>query len=359
MGKVVELRPDHEAIQEQASLWLARLDARELSPQETEAFKHWLAERVEHREAIMEMAALWDDLDILSCLADLIPLDQVRQFGDKRHGLFRWSGLGFATAAIPVMAAVAVLLLGPALFETPGQNADRLFSSISQTSIGEQQTLTLPEGSQAILNTDSRMEVSFGPAQRNVRLLKGEALFHVAHDPDRPFVVHAGSGVVRAVGTAFSVQLKGEQVEVIVTEGKVAVTPAVLADKAFVNSAALAAHSPVATVGAGQQASYGEESIFSVKSIAAADLEQRLSWRQGMLLFNGESLDEVVRELSRYTETEIVITDPKIRNTSVGGYFRVGETEALFSALKENFGIDVDVVTERLVYLKGSEGKEE
>ena len=99
-------------------------------------------------------------------------------------------------------------------------------NGIYETRIGEQNSITLVDGSVIQLNTDSHIQVNYEKNQRSIVLMAGEAHFEVAKDPSRPFVVKAGDGMVRAVGTAFTVRINPEALKVIVTEGKVALAAA-------------------------------------------------------------------------------------------------------------------------------------
>ena len=119
-------------------------------------------------------------------------------------------------------------VVGPLRWDSGGSCAARLRDPITAanglyaTAVGQQTTTVLPDGSQIILNTNSQIRVKYGDQYRQVHLLQGEALFTVAKNSSRPFRVYAGSGQIQAIGTAFSVYLKGPVVQVTVTEGRVA-----------------------------------------------------------------------------------------------------------------------------------------
>jgi len=101
---------------------------------------------------------------------------------------------------------------------------------------------------------------------------------------------------------------------------------------------------------AGQSATVDEQ-VEAIETIPSTELARKLSWRQGVLSFSGEPLEQVVDEVSRYTPVKIIITDPSIRKIAIGGYFKAGESEAMFEALESSFGIRVTRVNDRLVYL--------
>ncbi|MDC0598310.1 FecR domain-containing protein [Gammaproteobacteria bacterium] len=352
MGDVVRF-PNKDKVQEEASSWLARLDAGDLSEEDSIEFRHWLSEREEHCNTIVEMAVLWDDLDVLSCLSRLMPLEQMQQ---RQGGFLSWP---IKLPVVPLLVTCSSMVIAIVfLFQfsiNSGLKEDvssKAVVSFYQTSVGQQKNIELPDGSRIILNTNSLVEIAFNQRQRNLRLIKGEAHFEIAHDANRPFLVHAGEGIVRAIGTAFSVHLDGESVEVIVTEGVVEVTPdADVEEDFFVDLEKTSVQSEMVRVAAGQGAEYKDEVIQFVQTIESDQIESKLSWHQGMLMFNGDPLEEVVKELVRYTNMEIIISDPEIRNIGVGGYFKTGETEAFLSVLEDGFGIEVNRIDENLVYL--------
>ena len=98
-------------------------------------------------------------------------------------------------------------------------------------------------------------------------------------------------------------------------------------------------------------------------SLAQADIEQadpqemarRLDWRSGFIVFNGDPLNEVVAEISRYTLMKIELTDPAMHNIKIGGQFRVGEMDAMLESLENNFGIRVKRVTYNYIQLSLAE----
>ena len=342
--------PGSSRSQEEAGYWLARLDGGPLSEEEARAFHDWLLADREHRDAIIELANLWDDMDILSELSDLFPLAPKSVADTGRAARFLTSPVLAVLAAAAVVLVVALVVMQRPVLDMANDVTAARKEVVYQTAVGEQQDISLPDGSIMKLNTDSLISVSFNSRQRNLRLLKGEALFKVAHDRSRPFIVHAGGGVVRAVGTAFSVHLKGHDVEVTVTEGRVEIASAV-DDDGSVDLGKDDFGKYLTTLDAGQTAEYGEHTIHSVRTIAPELITRRMSWQHGTLVFKGETLEEVVREISRYTDTRFVISDPAIRDIRIGGYFKTGEVDALLTVLKDNFSIKADKVNDNLIYL--------
>jgi transmembrane sensor len=342
--------PETKSIQAQASEWLAKLDGGEPTPTELSEFSVWLDADTAHRQAMDEMIEFWGDMNVLTQI--VLPREKQRNRTVKTLTLLRWrSGIA------------ALLLVVVALWLIPQyQNSEPL---VYTTKVGEQQTIKLPDHTTVFLNTNSRIEVNYSAQRRGVTLVRGEAHFDVFHQPAKPFEVTAGSGLVRAIGTAFSVQISAINIEVLVTEGVVEIDtlPAVVKQASQTSAHGL---TPVTVnvevakrivvgdtlqVKAGSMVTFDGEQIEQVKLLVKRQIEEKLSWRQGLLVFKNESLQQIVDEVSRYTELEIIIPERKSRELKVGGIFKVGDTEAMFEALREGFGIHVQYVSDDLVYL--------
>jgi transmembrane sensor len=193
--------------------------------------------------------------------------------------------------------------------------------------------------------------VDFSAPKRNIRLLYGEAHFEVAKDKSRPFNVHAGGGIVRAVGTAFTVRLrKQDAVEVTVEEGRVALGNSDPLDVSGASIESLVALQPLAELTAGQSATFSKQ-VNTLTHLEASEIKRKLAWRQGLLAYSGDPLFSVVEDVSRYTDINIKIRDVALRNLSVAGYFRVGEVEAFLESLELTFGVNVEHIDERHVEL--------
>ncbi|MDT8397518.1 MAG: FecR domain-containing protein [Pseudomonadales bacterium] len=340
-----------EAMREQACAWLARLDAG-ASDEEREQLGQWLNADPAHRDMLFDMAALWDQLAVLSELSDIFPLE--RYAPRSARPLSRRGLLAVAASLVVALLTVSgglVLMRG-----NPAEEAAQLnmvMPRTYETAIGKQQTLDLPDGSRVILNTNTRLMVDYSDALRNIFLEHGEGLFEVSKDASRPFRVHAGNRVVEAVGTAFAVQhLQQDSIAVMVTEGKVNFRsqsadvdtidpelPAAGSAAAAQANAVLAMDTGMALV-AGESAAVSEQnSTIEKKQLPAEEIEVRLAWRYGMLLFQDDTLEQVLQEVSRYTPIRIE-ADPAIREIRVGGYFRAGDIDGLLVAMRENFQID-------------------
>ena len=352
MGTIVEL-PERKELAEEAAQWLIRLDGdAPPSDEELRALGEWLHRSPAHREELESMAALWGRMNILTELA--VPLGHASRAIPMQRPLWRRAGvLLTATAAL-------VILIGVMIMQSRTTNPMLETNGLYATAVGQQSTMKLADGSQVMLNTNSQIKVEYGETHRNIYLLQGEALFTVAKNSERPFRVYAGSGLIEAVGTAFSVYLKGAQVDVAVTEGRVALasinTPRAQVsdvDHASMQSLGVVSAGEVATIRspATDPAADGVAVLQELEPIPPQALAQRLAWQSGVLMFSGETLENVVKELGRYTTMSIEIPDDTIRSMRVGGRFPVGETEAMLAALETNFNLRVIRVSHNRVVL--------
>ena len=336
---------EQQTLDIEATQWVTKLDAHRLRPDEFRAFQTWINTSKAHRSAFDQAATMWGNLDLLAEMQEALNAATAVKWHQKAAAsLAAWIPKprhGFAAA---IMMLVAVFSYA-SLTNAPAQNTVAIYA----TAIGEHKSVKLSDGSKILLNTGSQVEVRFSKERRTIKLVKGEAHFAVAHNAARPFEVHAGTNIVRAVGTAFTVELNPETVEVTVTEGRVELATVALADDA----ATVPHETSLALVNSGQSAKFSTF-IRSIATISEDEVTRRLAWHQGALIFKGEALEDVIEEASRYTKTKIVISDPEIRSLKVGGYFKTGETEALLQAIEANFGVSVNWVGTDLVYLSQS-----
>jgi transmembrane sensor len=330
MNNVVELT-SKDAIEAQAAQWIARLD-RGLASAEEERLKQWLRQSDAHRRALMTMAELWDKMDDLSRLASLFerPAQPARQYPLRAP-----AALAACCAALVLAISLA---LGPALFKaTPGQMVEGYY----QTAIGQHSVVDLPDGSRLTLNTDTLVRVDYNNNARLLILERGEIHIEVAHDKTRPLSVLAQDKLVQAVGTAFNVRIAGQrQVEVIVTDGKVRVAQDLPKGQPMAVAQAVAREQEKSVaVTRGEKFMLGRSDA-AVKKMEQADLSARLSWREGNLVFRGETLVEALTEIGRYTSTRFEIADPALEQVRIAGLFKAGDVEGLLVALKQNFDIE-------------------
>lgn len=341
-----------EDIQEQACLWISRLD-RGLSEKEKTELNAWLRDSNSHREALMEYASLWDDMSALNELSGLFPRKQVKQDSGRVKRLVnqaRWS----VAAGFLLMAIAAGVIVERTWFSAPVEVAST--SQKVVTGIGEQKSLTLTDGSVVHLNTNSIVTVTLSDEAREIVLLKGEAHFTVAHDKTRPFIVTAGNNTVTAVGTAFNMQYVNDNAfELVVTEGRVLVKDRFAITN---NNQSLFNSEPVSGEGllmfSGEKATIRGD-VEDKENLSQDDIEDDLAWQKGMIVFKGEPLEQALAEIGRYTQLRFSISDERLRQRRVAGYFKVGDIDGLLNALKNSFNIEHTKLNETTIALSETE----
>ena len=368
MDNIIPL-PDHELIEQEAADWLASLDSDlPLSEPERESLREWMARSPAHREELHNLNAFWGS-EVLTEL--MVPLGR----NDANPGWQKPARPAYWPSYQTSLAAMlsVVMALGVWLFWQPIDASNGFYMA----AVGQQHKQTLADGSVIHLNTNSQVEVVYSKAYRNIRLLQGEVHFEVVKGPDHPFRVYTPAGRVQAVGTAFTLRAEGEAVDILVTEGTIALAsfspqlaPTATPEKtpATVNAARLdpfVGKSPknLATMQAGQAlilklaegpAQSSDTVQQSIKPLSPDELKRRQAWRNGLLDFSGEPLEEVVREISRYTTISIDIVDPSVKSLQIGGRFRVGNIESLFAVLESNFGVEVNRLSYNRVELSAA-----
>lgn len=326
-------------IYDDAALWVTRLD-RGLSVEETESLRQWLSLSPKHKNCLLEMAALWDRMDSLAVLSELFDPPVAKPRADRSIARAGW-----AVAASALVLVVAFNLLVPAtLLQEPLSKQPLQISSnvtantLYETGIGAHSTVNLPDGTKLLLNTNTQVSVTYSEHERLLVLNKGELLVEVAHDKQRPLRVQVGGRIVEAVGTVFNVYLKDEQdFDVIVTEGRVHVKP--LANKTNTVADANTELGVIQELGRGEKLSARASKPIAVESIGATVISDRLSWRDGNLVFRGETLQDALNELSRYTPESFKVVDQRINDVRIAGLYKAGDVDSLLVALKENFNI--------------------
>lgn len=346
---------DRARIEAEAREWLIRLDSdTPPSDHEAEALREWLNRSPAHRRELKRISEFWDRANILTELA--VPLSRVEDRPQTRGAWIRsrlFNRPAMAAAALVVMLLAAGTVLIPGLQPDPGTTGK---GGVYGTGIGQLRTVTLADGSRAELNTDSLIEVGYNGAVRKIRLLRGESHFKVRHVPGKAFEVYAGGNMVRAVGTAFSVQLLNDDVKVTVDEGRVeliAVKQRRIHDD---DTNSRPDMEVLGTLQHGQTATIGR-TVDKIANLAEDELARQLSWRQGVLSFSGEPLSEVVDKINRYTPKTIEIADPELKSLPVGGRFRVSELERVFEVLKSSFNIRVSRVGDQHILLRSEKQK--
>lgn len=353
MNDVIKF-PDQTPETRAAIEWASRLDRGKLSKAESLELQNWLEGRQDRHDELIRVVEMWDDFRSLLANSDIdadehfaAELSEISEISErsKRRGILR-KGAAVAASIGVLISASAVGVDHFNYRQYTAQNAT--YSTI----VGEQREISLPDQSVVVLNTSSSMIVQYKRGVREITLLSGEAHFNVAHKKNNAFLVKAGNGSVRAVGTAFSVKYDKSEVEVLVSDGDVVVDLLDSPD-VFVNVSADISGSQMTRT---TEASVGDRVVFSekIRSVTRVEpdrLETELFWRNGVLAFEDQPLHEVIGEVSRYTEFEIAIVDANVRDLRVGGYFPVGKLESIFDSLRDGFGLSVEEVDEGVFHI--------
>jgi transmembrane sensor len=335
-------RPDQAALDETAARWIARRDAG-LSSAEAAEFAAWRDASEAHAAALARFEQTWSAVSRPRALGASAALSgEIRQL-ERRQRRRR----NTAAAAL----AVVLVLVSVTFFRRPGAAPGPEFPASAMLVTAERRTL--PDGSIAELRPGAEFTVDFSAAVRRVRLTRGEALFQVTKNRARPFVVEAAGVEVRAVGTAFAVQLNEGEIEVLVTEGRVAV------EKPAATAAAPAAVT-LAFVDAGNRVSVdagpSARSAGPVTPVSSKELDERLSWRAPRVEFSGTPLADVIEVINRYAaerqHPRFVIAEPELGQVKLSGLFRVDDTAGLVQMFETNFGLKAESRGENDIVLR-------
>ncbi len=345
-----------EKTENQAAHWVVRLE-RGLTGAEQDEFLQWLMADPRHGEELARQKTNWSRLNLL---ADWRPEHAPRPNRDlltptaanTRFG-FRIQARWFVPAALAAAAAVVfgIFALRPDNGTVmPGAGAP-VRSAPARIATIERRTLD--DGSVIELNRGAEVAVLYTATERRVRLERGEASFQVAKNPLRPFIVSAGGVDVRAVGTAFNVRLDTAAVEVVVTEGRVAIaTPedrvGRVSDVAF---GSVDPNAPERLEDKSLHLSEGQRAVVPliatpVAEITAVSQEQigsLLAWQPRLLDFTDSPLHAVVAEFNRHNAPiRLVVADAALADTVVSASLRSDNIEGFIRLLEGGFSVRVE-----------------
>lgn len=302
-------------ISEEAAQWAVRLHGGALDEEEKRELDAWVAADPRHEGALVRARAGWVHLDRLAALSKgrsrPTPMDPARI---TLRVTRRWL----------LAASVAAATLLGAFWFTHYPAGETYVSGV-----GELRKVALTDGSTMILNTATQAKVSFAMSRRHVLLLTGEALFEVAKDATRPFVVQAGDLTVTAVGTAFAVRKDDARVDVTVTEGVVELRRDDAPPSAIPQR-----------VAANQRAVLTSTVSLQIEQAQHQESERRLAWRTGMVAFDSEPLSSAIAELNRYSHQQIVVDDAALGARPITGVYRTSDVEGFAQAAAAALGAD-------------------
>lgn len=273
----------------------------------------------------------------------------------------RFTGGGWPAAA--AVGAVAVLAIGVWIGRMPSPaphvpaaapivaTADQPIPAVKRytTQVGERLDVQLDDGSKIALNTASVLTVQYSAAHREVRLLQGQALFQVAKDPQRPFVVTAGDRRITAVGTAFDVRVDDGRMKVVLVEGRVNVDP--------LQQAGLGRLIPALNRQALEPGQQLVTAVGEPPSVTIADIERDTSWRRGQVIFRNDTVAAALAEMNRYSEIQLVVEDPRVAGLRISGVFGVSRPDNFLAALRAYYPLETQQRSPKVMALVWREGR--
>lgn len=365
---------DQKVIEQEAVAWLVKLDSdNELTFEEIQALKEWMNRSPEHTKEIKSLNEFNNELLVLTELNIPLVKPEPKQSFVKRT-VFSSMSWAMAVSMVGLVFLFQQIILPVWLNNNQFDDTNGFYAS----AIGKHTSIPLQDGSVVVLNTNSRIKVEYTESNRNIHLIQGEAHFEVAKNKDRPFRVYAGKGRVEAIGTAFTVYLRKQDVEVLVTEGKVELAelnvspqtqPTLSNVDAEINGSKIPAFYvaiPVEELGrleAGEgatiyvsQSNEAKSESPNVKMTVMDDKQRkrRETWRQGFVLFTGDTLEDVITEISRYSPLDIEIVDPALKKIRIGGQFKIGDLEGLFDTLEFSFGLHITMLDNKRIEISAA-----
>ncbi|MBP3865173.1 MAG: FecR domain-containing protein [Pseudomonas sp.] len=294
--------PSSDDLDDQAIDWQTLLHSGEASARQRLDYQRWQQLSPAHKTAAQEAEALWADIGLTASA------EQHR--ARPRRRAYRWAN-GLAAGLL-----LAVLGYGATDY-VPS------WSDTHHTGVGQRQQWLLSDGTRVTLNSATALSVDFTGNQRSVILRKGEALFELADDPSRPFIVQAGQDRVAAKNGAFSVRRDAVQTRVLVASGAVQVQHQTQTLELQPNQQAL--------YQAGQ----------AVAERQQVDANALTAWHRGKLIFNRKPLQDVLAELERYQYGRIVLPDATLGAMQISGVFDLNDPQNLLHTLEQRYGLNI------------------
>jgi len=326
-------------IEAKAAEWLMRREQPQYSQADQAELDRWLNESMSHKAAFWRLEHAWQMTDRIGALSarEVEP--------PPRRSPFRWWHAGALAASL--LLAIAFIGLHSRPASSPPPSVGTLDAGVVDpgivdtgpvdtfdTAIGGHRIVPLMDGSRIELNTATVLRTNISNQRRDVWLDLGEAFFEVAHIEGSAFVVHAGSRMITVVGTQFSVRRDGDKVTVAVVKGRVRVedtTPGASSGSIMVTPGDVAIGLGASTM---------------VVSRPVAAVEDKLSWRDGRLVFDRTSLAEVANDFNRYNRQQLQISDPSVAAIRISGTFKSSNVEAFVRLLKEAYGLKVELTAD-------------
>lgn len=315
----------------EAAVWVTRLHGPERSRAMERECLAWQARSAAHRLAFERCTDTWQEVGgltrarIQAAVGD--PPRRANPWGSRTGR----AALAFTTLCL---AAAFAMILWP--------------GGTYSTGVGEQRVIVLADGSRMTLNTSTEARVRLTDSQRSVTVKYGEALFEVAKDASRPFVVSVTDAQVVATGTAFLVRSTppqasvGEAFGVTLLEGQVVVQRSAGAVQSVLSAPVVMA--PGERLRVGQSSGTLRQGAEQAR-VDRPQLDQLLAWQRGFAILDDTPLPEAIADMNRYSKVQITLADSKtLASLRISGSYRTGDNEGFAQAVASLYGL---VVTPR------------
>lgn len=297
--------PPDEQLLKQALKWFFLLQSEHCTDKDRRKFNRWFCKNEAHQTAYAHAERLWSETDRLKETPDIPGLREARQRRPKHQpaGILGW--------ALFFLISSALMSIGWLEY-----SAETITYS---TRLGEQRLISLADGSRINMNTATRLHVRISYLQRKITLDTGEAVFDVAHETWRPFVVHTDKLQIRDIGTRFNIHKQQDEISITVLEGAVEIDGVRLDE--------------------GYQQHYSSRSDHAI--LRPVDTEQIAAWQRGRLIFRQTPLAAVTAELERYHPVHFIFTDPAIAHETLSGTFGTRDLPLFLSSLEKALPVRV------------------
>jgi len=312
----------------EAAQWFARLKTLPVSHGTLKDFFAWRRERA-NAEAFEEAERFWSEAEKVGERPSILRAIETAEHRPPRRPPFL-TPFSWTLAAAAVVASLGlswggyVLLFG-------GRNL--------VTGVGEQRVIALDDGSRLNLNTETRVNVRYGSEARHLVLKDGEAMFSVAKDKARPFVVTAGDVVVTATGTRFDVMLRDKRTVVTLVEGRVSVR---------------APDGTTTWLRPGEQWGWPPEG----PRVQNVKVDTVTAWTEGRLVFDNAALANAIGEVNRYGGVRVILDAPNLGSERLSGSFQVGDSESFVAAVTAFLPLRQQVDSRGRIHLTAAEQSE-
>ncbi|ULQ48130.1 FecR domain-containing protein [Flagellatimonas centrodinii] len=367
---------NHPAIRDQAAAWSDRLRHRGGDPALRVAFERWYAAHPAHAEAFIRIDRAHGLARAAASTPAVAALEREMMQRLTRRRRRQWGQRSLALAAsLLLMTTVGLLAAGgngftlQAVQHLPTQARHLLAGErYFHTTIGEHRAIALADGSTLTLNTGSRVVVRYRDDRRSVSLQAGQALFEVAKDPQRPFVVTARNRTITALGTAFDVRLTADDLAVTLIEGKVEVAEVAVAAAEGAAATIPDSRFPIPGDASGSPRltphpsrltphvlSPGQQLLIAAANpqpvLRDADLKRTTSWRNGQLIFREDRLADAIDEINRYSTRKVELADPALGDLRVSGIVNTGNTAVFVETMVNYYPLRIIQTSDERVVL--------